>query len=56
MTHAEALKAKLGLDVFKPGGEPHIRIIPGMEKDHYQYSDCPQALNVRAVSACSVAG
>jgi ferredoxin like protein len=33
MTHAEALKAKLGLDVFKPGGEPHIKIRPGMEKD-----------------------
>lgn len=27
------LKAKLGLDVFKPGGEPHIRIKTGMEKD-----------------------
>jgi ferredoxin like protein len=27
------LKAKLGLDVFKPGKEPHIRIKPGMERD-----------------------
>ena len=27
------LKAKLGLDVFKPVGDPHIRIRPGMEKD-----------------------
>jgi ferredoxin like protein len=27
------LKAKLGWDVFKPGGEPHIWIKPGMERD-----------------------
>lgn len=27
------LKAKLGLDVFKPGREPHIKIRPGREKD-----------------------
>jgi ferredoxin like protein len=27
------LKAKLGLDVFKPAAEPHIRIRQGMEKD-----------------------
>ena len=27
------LKAKLGLDVFKPAREPHIRIRPGMERD-----------------------
>jgi ferredoxin like protein len=33
MSNSEVLKAKLGLDVFKPGGEPHIRIRPGMEKD-----------------------
>jgi len=33
MSDEGKLKAKLGLDVFKPGGEPHIRIRPGMEKD-----------------------
>jgi ferredoxin like protein len=33
MSGAPDLKAKLGLDVFKPVGTPHIRIIPGMEKD-----------------------
>lgn len=27
------LKAKLGLNVFKPLAEPHIRIRPGMERD-----------------------
>jgi len=27
------LKAKLGLDVFKPIGRPHINIRQGMEKD-----------------------
>ncbi|HOK06533.1 MAG TPA: 4Fe-4S dicluster domain-containing protein [Syntrophales bacterium] len=27
------LKAKLGWDVFKQGGEPHIRIRPGKEGD-----------------------
>lgn len=27
------LKAKLGLDVFKPVGDPHIKIRPSMEKD-----------------------
>jgi ferredoxin like protein len=27
------LKAKLGLDVFKPVGDPHIRIRSGKEKD-----------------------
>jgi len=27
------MKAKLGLDVFKPGGAPHIRIREGREKD-----------------------
>lgn len=27
------IKAKLGLDVFKPGGRPHISIKPGREKD-----------------------
>lgn len=33
MSDEGKLKAKLGLDVFKPGGEPHIRIRAGMEKD-----------------------
>ena len=33
MSDEAKLKAKLGLDVFKPGGEPHIRIRAGMEKD-----------------------
>ncbi|MDO9559505.1 MAG: 4Fe-4S dicluster domain-containing protein [Syntrophales bacterium] len=33
MSDSTALKAKLGLDIFKPGGEPHIKIKPGMEKD-----------------------
>jgi ferredoxin like protein len=33
MSDDAALKAKLGLDVFKPGAEPHIRIRPGREKD-----------------------
>jgi hypothetical protein len=30
MNEAMELKAKLGLDVFKPAKEPHIRIKPGM--------------------------
>ncbi|MDQ5986824.1 MAG: Ferredoxin-like protein FixX [Syntrophus sp. SKADARSKE-3] len=33
MNDAMELKAKLGLDVFKPAREPHIKIKPGMEKD-----------------------
>jgi ferredoxin like protein len=33
MSDAAALKAKLGLNVFKPLREPHIRIRAGMEKD-----------------------
>jgi ferredoxin like protein len=33
MNEAMELKAKLGLDVFKPAKEPHIRIKPGMEMD-----------------------
>ena len=33
MSENTGLKAKLGLDVFKPVGEPHIKIIQGMEKD-----------------------
>jgi ferredoxin like protein len=33
MSESAALKAKLGLDVFKPLREAHIRIRPGMEKD-----------------------
>lgn len=33
MSMTRGLKAKLGLDVFKPGKEAHIKIKPGMEKD-----------------------
>lgn len=33
MIDPAALKAKLGLDVFKPGGRPHIIIRAGREKD-----------------------
>jgi ferredoxin like protein len=33
MTDSAALKAKLGLDVFKPLKDPHIKIRPGMEID-----------------------
>jgi ferredoxin like protein len=33
MSASDALKVKLGLDVFKPGGAPHITIRPGKEKD-----------------------
>ena len=33
MSSGTGLKAKLGLDVFKPGGEPHIRIRAGKERD-----------------------
>jgi len=33
MSAEAVLKAKLGLDVFKTGGTPHIRIKPGMEQD-----------------------
>lgn len=33
MSEIVGLKAKLGLDVFKPDTQPHIRIKPGMEKD-----------------------
>ena len=34
MSESVELKAKLGLDVFKPGREAHIKIRPGMGKDH----------------------
>jgi ferredoxin like protein len=34
MSESVELKAKLGLDVFKPGREAHIKIRPGMEKDN----------------------
>ncbi|MCK9230580.1 MAG: 4Fe-4S dicluster domain-containing protein [Syntrophales bacterium] len=33
MIDPASLKAKLGLDVFKPGGRPHIRIKTGREQD-----------------------
>lgn len=33
MSDGTTLKAKLGLDVFKPLKDPHIKIRPGMEKD-----------------------
>jgi ferredoxin like protein len=33
MSGNAGLKAKLGLDVFKPLGKPHISIRPGMERD-----------------------
>lgn len=33
MTTPGNLKAKLGINVFKPGREPHIRIKPGAEKN-----------------------
>jgi len=33
MSEKVDLKAKLGFDVFKPVGVPHIKIRPGMEKD-----------------------
>ena len=33
MNEEMGLKAKLGLNVFKPSRDPHIRIKPGMEKD-----------------------
>lgn len=33
MSASESLKTKLGLDVFKPGGVPHIAIKTGMERD-----------------------
>ncbi len=33
MGDAVDLKAKLGLNVFKPGREPHIKVRPGLEKD-----------------------
>ena len=33
MNEVMGLKAKLGLDVFKPDKAPHIMIKPGMEKD-----------------------
>lgn len=33
MSETVDLKAKLGLDVFKPVGQPHIKIRQGMEKD-----------------------
>lgn len=33
MTEPLNLKAKLGLNVFKPGKERHIKIKPGKEKD-----------------------
>lgn len=34
MSEIMGLKAKLGLDVFKHDKEPHIKIKPGMAKDH----------------------
>lgn len=33
MSAPEGMKAKLGRNVFKTGGEAHIRIKPGAEKD-----------------------
>ncbi|MEW6487534.1 MAG: 4Fe-4S dicluster domain-containing protein [Thermodesulfobacteriota bacterium] len=33
MSDARRLAEKLGLDVFKPGKQPHIRIRPGQEND-----------------------
>jgi ferredoxin like protein len=33
MSETVDLKAKLGLDVFKPVGQPHIKIRAGKEKD-----------------------
>jgi len=33
MSEALGLTEKLGLDVFKPGKQPHIRILPGRERD-----------------------
>lgn len=33
MSDEMGLKAKLGLDVFKPDSQPHVCIKPGMEKD-----------------------
>ncbi|MDD5168295.1 MAG: 4Fe-4S dicluster domain-containing protein [Syntrophales bacterium] len=33
MSDSSGLKAKLGLDVFKPAGKPHITIKSGKEKD-----------------------
>jgi ferredoxin like protein len=33
MTETMDLKAKLGIDVFKPGGAAHIKIRTGKEKD-----------------------
>jgi ferredoxin like protein len=33
MNEARSMKAKLGLNVFKPGRERHIVIKPGKEKD-----------------------
>ena len=33
MSQRGKLAAKLGLDVFKPAGGPHIRIRPGCERD-----------------------
>ncbi|HWP97996.1 MAG TPA: 4Fe-4S dicluster domain-containing protein [Syntrophomonadaceae bacterium] len=33
MSEIPGLKAKLGVDVFKPAAQPHIRIKPGMERD-----------------------
>ena len=33
MSEKTDLKAKLGLDVFKPVGDTHIKIRPGMGKD-----------------------
>lgn len=33
MIDASELKRKLGLDVFKPLKDPHIKIKPGLEKD-----------------------
>ena len=33
MNESMDLKAKLGIDVFKPGGEAHIKIRAGLEKD-----------------------
>jgi ferredoxin like protein len=33
MSEKTGLNAKLGLNVFKPGSKPHIRIKPGLEKD-----------------------
>lgn len=54
-----ALTSKLGINVFKPGATPHIRIKPGMGKDvrlRHAVSACPAGLYTQTAAGDVVLG